>query len=91
MTLVVSIFLLLNQKMSLKSRLIIQESYSLSDISSGVRVVINVLIISFLIQFCMLSERTMISLTERLAQVFMLHFICGEAFLLMRWNTTIVS
>ena len=38
--------------MSLKSRLIIQESYSLSDISSGVRVVINVLIISFLIQFC---------------------------------------
>ncbi|MCO7180223.1 TrkH family potassium uptake protein [Lactococcus formosensis] len=52
MTLVVSIFLLLNQKMSLKSRLIIQESYSLSDISSGVRVVTNVLIISFLIQFC---------------------------------------
>ncbi|MEG1220364.1 MAG: potassium transporter TrkG, partial [Lactococcus sp.] len=48
MTLVVSIFLLLNQKMSLKSRLIIQESYSLSDMSSGVRVVMNVLIISFL-------------------------------------------
>ena len=48
--------------------------------STGMTEVIDVLIV-----------RTMTSLSEVLAQVRRLHFICGEAFRLMRWNTTTVS